>query len=106
MKDGVIDYFEEVSADMVTAIKTNEWNKFALQKPYKMEIGHGYAFGLYYTHTAKATRWRRQHRGNRGEGQQLLNLKSVFKGLCRVEVHTGRHCLKARCRATSCCQQT
>lgn len=53
MKDGVIDYFEEVSADMVTAIKTNEWNKFALQKPYKMEIGHGYAFGLYYTHTAK-----------------------------------------------------
>ena len=56
MKDGVIVYSEEVSSDAVAAIKANDWNKFTLTTPYKMELGSVYAFGLYYTlSTARAT---------------------------------------------------
>jgi len=53
MKDGVIDYSEAVSAEAVAAITNGGWNKFALAKPYKMKLGSSYAFGLYYTQTAK-----------------------------------------------------
>lgn len=53
MKDGVIVYSEEVSSDAVAAIKANDWNKFTLTTPYKMELGSVYAFGLYYTQTPK-----------------------------------------------------
>lgn len=53
MKNGVIDYSEAVSAEAVTAIKAGAWNKFALAIPYKMKLGNSYAFGLYYTQTAK-----------------------------------------------------
>ena len=52
MKNGEIDYFEEVGADAVAAITPDAWNKFAFAEPYKMELGNEYAFGLYYTHTA------------------------------------------------------
>lgn len=51
MKNGVIDYFEEISADAVEAITPDAWNKFTLVEPYKMELGNEYAFGLYYKHT-------------------------------------------------------
>ena len=51
MKNGVIDYFEQVSEDAVAAITPDAWNKFALAEPYKMELGNEYAFGLYYKHT-------------------------------------------------------
>lgn len=53
MKNGVIDYFEEVSSDDVTAITPGAWNKFTFTEPYKLELGNEYAFGLYYKHTAK-----------------------------------------------------
>lgn len=52
MKDGAIDYYENISADSVSAIKANEWNKFVLSAPYKMELGNAYAFGICYKHTA------------------------------------------------------
>ena len=51
MKNGVIDYFEEVSEDAVAAITPDAWNKFPFAEPYKMELGNEYAFGLYYKHT-------------------------------------------------------
>ena len=53
MKNGVIDYSEPVSDEAVAAITNGGWNKFTLAAPYKMELGNSYAFGLYYTHTAK-----------------------------------------------------
>lgn len=53
MKNGVIDYSEEVSAETVSAITKGAWNKFALTTPYKMELGNTYAFGVYYTQTPK-----------------------------------------------------
>lgn len=53
MKNGVIDYSEVVSSEAVAAITAESWNKFALATPYKMELGNTYAFGLYYTQTAK-----------------------------------------------------
>lgn len=53
MKNGVIDYYEELAADKVTAITPGAWNKFAFEKPYKMEQGNTYAFGLYYTHSTE-----------------------------------------------------
>ncbi len=53
MKNGVIDYSEPVSEAAVAAITAGGWNKFALSTPYKMELGNSYAFGLYYTQTAK-----------------------------------------------------
>lgn len=34
MKDGVIDYYEEVPADQVSAIVAGEWTKFTLNTPY------------------------------------------------------------------------
>ena len=54
LKDGVIDYFEEVSADAVAAIKEKEWTKFALNTPYQLDDSHSYAYGLYVMHTPKA----------------------------------------------------
>lgn len=53
MKNGVFDYSEVVSDEVVNAIKNNDWNKFTLTTPYKMELGNAYAFGIYYTHTPK-----------------------------------------------------
>lgn len=53
IKNGVIDYYEEVDADIVAAIQGGSWQKFTLQTPYKLELGNTYAFGLYYTQTAK-----------------------------------------------------
>lgn len=52
MKNGTIDYCENISADSVSAIKANDWNKFVLSAPYKMELGNAYAFGICYKHTA------------------------------------------------------
>ena len=53
MKDGVIDYSEDVPADAVSAIVANEWTKFPLTTPYALEDGHDYAYGLYVMHTPK-----------------------------------------------------
>lgn len=52
MKNGEIDYYEEVNSENVSSIKTNEWNKFTFSTPYRIELGNEYSFGLYYTHTA------------------------------------------------------
>lgn len=52
IKNGVIDYFEEIPSEIVSAIKPNEWNKFTLKSKYKLELGNEYSFGLYYIHTA------------------------------------------------------
>lgn len=48
MKDEVIVYSEEISAETIAAIKYNDWNKFTLSTPYLLEDGHKYSFGLYY----------------------------------------------------------
>lgn len=53
IKDGVIDYSEVVSSDAISAIEANAWTKFALKKPYQIEDGHAYAYGLYVLHTPK-----------------------------------------------------
>ena len=53
MKNGVIDYSEDVSTDAVSAITAGGWNKFTLTTPYKMELGNSYAYGVYYTQTPK-----------------------------------------------------
>ncbi len=53
IKNGVIDYSEEVSADALAAIKMDSWNKFPLATPYKLENGNTYAYGLFYYHTPK-----------------------------------------------------
>ena len=52
IKNGVIDYSQPI-AD-VSGITANAWAKFTLTTPYKFEAGNTYAFGCYYTHTAKA----------------------------------------------------
>lgn len=54
MKDGKIDYYEVMAEDVTAAISAGEWNKFTLQTPYEMKPGSTYAFGLFYTHVAKA----------------------------------------------------
>lgn len=53
IKNGVIDYYEVIPAETVTAITAGAWNKFTLTTPYNMELGNTYAFGLYYTQTPK-----------------------------------------------------
>ncbi len=53
IKNGSIDYSEDVSSDAVAAITTGGWNKFALSTPYVLALGNDYAFGIYYTHTPK-----------------------------------------------------
>jgi len=54
MKDGVIDMYQVVDKDVVTAIKAKEWTKFTLKEPYQLEDGHTYAYGIYVMHTPKA----------------------------------------------------
>lgn len=53
IKNGVIDYYEVVDAEVVKTIQADSWCKFTLQQPYKLELGNTYAFGLYYTQTPK-----------------------------------------------------
>lgn len=53
MKNGKIDYYEAMTDEVVAAITGNNWTKFALNTPYKLEAGNTYAFGLYYTQTPK-----------------------------------------------------
>ena len=48
MKDGKIDYYEEMPAEAIAAIQNNQWNKFTLSQPYLLEDEHQYSFGLYY----------------------------------------------------------
>lgn len=50
MKDDVIDYHQVIDEAEVAAIADNDWTKFTLTTPYKMEPGHTYAFGCYITH--------------------------------------------------------
>lgn len=52
-KDGVLNFYEKVSADDVAAIKAGEWAKFKLSEPYQLEEGHAYDYGLYVIHTPK-----------------------------------------------------
>ena len=54
MKNGVIDYSQDVTADEVAAIEAKAWHKFSLTTPYKLEQGNTYAFGCYYTHNKSA----------------------------------------------------
>ncbi len=51
MKDGVIDYAQDASADEIAAIKANEVSTFAMSEPYALTPGHTYAYGLYILHT-------------------------------------------------------
>lgn len=53
VKDGVIDYSEEMSEDIIKGIKEKEWTKFPLKTPYQLEDGHRYDYGLYVLHTPK-----------------------------------------------------
>lgn len=53
MKNGVIDYSEAVADSVVSAIQDSTWVKYPLAKPYQLETGNTYAFGVYYTHAAK-----------------------------------------------------
>ncbi len=54
MKNGVIDYYEAVPDSVVKALQAKQWAKFALAKPYALESGNTYAFGVYYTHASGA----------------------------------------------------
>lgn len=54
MKNGAIDYYEDVADSAVSAIAANSWVTYKLAKPYVMEQGNTYAFGVYYTHTKSA----------------------------------------------------
>lgn len=53
MRNGTIDYYEDITEDQINAIEENKWNKFPLKTPYKLQSGNTYAFGLYYMHTPK-----------------------------------------------------
>ncbi len=53
MKNGVIDYSEAVADSVISAIQDSAWVKYPLAKPYQLEMGNTYAFGVYYTHAAK-----------------------------------------------------
>lgn len=52
-KDGVFDYYEEVSKDALSALTDEAWAEFALTTPYALEPGHAYSYGLYLMHTPK-----------------------------------------------------
>ncbi len=53
-KDGAIDYYETVADGKIAEIKAGEWVKFTLSRPYGLEDGHDYGYGLYVLHTPKA----------------------------------------------------
>lgn len=50
MKNGVIDYYEDLSSETVAAFADSTWNKVTLAEPYKLEIGNTYSYGFYFTH--------------------------------------------------------
>jgi len=52
MKDGVIDYSQEATADELAAVKAGDWFTLTLTTPYALTAGSSYAFGFYYTHSA------------------------------------------------------
>lgn len=54
MKNGAIDYYEVIPDSVVAALQAKQWAKFALAKPYALESGSTYAFGVYYTHASGA----------------------------------------------------
>lgn len=51
-KNGVVDYYEALSTDAVSAITAPAWNTFNMSTPYVMEPGNTYSFGCYYLHTS------------------------------------------------------
>ncbi|MBQ9217151.1 MAG: hypothetical protein IJ160_03100 [Muribaculaceae bacterium] len=53
MRDGKIVFSQVVPDSVVQAIQAPGWLKMDLGMPYKMETGHTYAYGVYYTHTPK-----------------------------------------------------
>lgn len=52
-KDGVVDYYQDLTAEQIDGIVENSWNSFALDTPYTIEAGHTYAYGFYFLHTPK-----------------------------------------------------
>lgn len=54
MKNGEIDYSEEIPNEQVTAAQANAWATWSLATPYVMTPGNTYAYGVYYTHKKSA----------------------------------------------------
>lgn len=51
LKNGVIDYSQDVPDSAVQKIAAGAWSQWALTTPYVMTPGNEYAYGVYYTHT-------------------------------------------------------
>lgn len=49
-KNGKIDYYRDVTDEELAAINLDDWTKFSLEEPYKLELGNDYEFGYYCTH--------------------------------------------------------
>lgn len=54
MKDGKIDYYEDVADSIIAAITAGSWATYKLTKPYVLTPGSTYKYGVYYTHTKSA----------------------------------------------------
>lgn len=51
MRDGKIVQTRNVADSVIQAIEAPGWVTFDMGVPYKLETGHTYAYGVYYTHT-------------------------------------------------------
>lgn len=53
MRNDTIVYNEALTDEQVAAIQPGNWFTVTLKEPYVMTAGNSYAYGFYYTHTAK-----------------------------------------------------
>ena len=51
IKNGTIDYSQDVPDSVVQKTTAGAWNQWQLTTPYVMTPGNDYAYGVYYTHT-------------------------------------------------------